>query len=94
MNAKHLVALSVLAFVANVAWAEGSTYDYPKKVGSDRSRAEVRKEAREAQPNFFYLGDIAVDRTVRSGDARRRDEVRAEARREARTHEVASRLLP
>jgi hypothetical protein len=94
MNVKHVVALSVLAFVANVAWAEGSTYQYPQKTTSAKTRAEVRNEALNGRSAVQFLGDIAVAVPQAGGSPRSRDEVRAEARREARTHEVTSRLLP
>ena len=94
MNIKHVVALSVLGFVANVAWAEGATYVYPQQAVSARSRDAVRSEARNARPVVQFLGDIAVETRPAVGISAQRADVQAEARREVRTHEVASRLLP
>ncbi len=95
MNVKHIVALSVLAFVANVAWADGATYVYPQKVVVAKSREQVRSEARTAGPAALRsLGDIVVDARPAVASPVQRAEVREQALREARTHEVSGRLLP
>ncbi|MEO7150469.1 MAG: hypothetical protein ABIX46_01985 [Burkholderiaceae bacterium] len=94
MNIKHVVALSVLAFVANVAWADGATYVYPQKSASAVSRAEVRRDARAERGTVQYFGDIVVDARPAVGVPAQRADIRAQARREARSHEVSGRLLP
>lgn len=94
MNIKHVFAISILAFIANVAWAEGASYQYPQKVTSVKTRAEVRSEALNTRSAVQYLGDIVVAVPQAAGSPRSREEVRAEARREVRTHEVSGRLLP
>ena len=95
MNIKHVIALSVLAFAANVAWAEGSTYEYPQKIVSTQTRAEMVAAARNSPSAVQNFGEIVVAATpTRVGEPRQREEVRAEARREVRTHEVVARLLP
>ncbi len=94
MNIKHVVALSVLAFVANVAWADGATYVYPQKNVSAQSRDDVRRDARADRGAVQYLGDIAIDARPVVGVPAQRADVRAQARREVRTHEVSGRLLP
>ena len=95
MNVKHIVALSVLAFVANVAWAEGATYVYPQKIVSAKSREQVRSETRTAGPAALQsLGDIVVEVRPAGASQVQRAEVREQARREVRTHEVSGRLLP
>jgi hypothetical protein len=94
MKFRHVAALSVLAFAANVAFAEGSTYQYAQKTSSTKTRADARNEALTARSAVRYLGDIVVATPDTAGTPRSRDQVRAEARREARTHEVSSRLLP
>lgn len=94
MNVKHVIALSVFAFAANVAWAEGSTYEYPQKIVSTQTRAEVIAAARNSPSAVQNFGEIVVAATPRVGEPRLREEVRAEARREVRTREVVARLLP
>ena len=97
MNVKPIAiaALCVLAFAANVAWADGATYVYPQKIVAGKSRAEVRNETLNAGPAALqYLGDIVVDARPVTRSPIERADVREQARREARTHEVSGRLLP
>lgn len=94
MKFRHVAALSILAFAANVAFAEGATYQYPQKTTSTQTRSEVRNEALTARSAVRYLGEIVVATPDTAGTPRSRDQVRAEARREVRTREVSSRLLP
>ncbi|MEO6407358.1 MAG: hypothetical protein ABIO45_01225 [Burkholderiaceae bacterium] len=97
MNVKPIAiaALSVLAFAANVVWAEGATYVYPQKIVATQSRADVRNEARSAAPSALQnLGDIVVDARPVARSTVQRADVREQARREVRTHEISARLLP
>jgi len=89
MNAKQLIAASVLAvFGAAAGAAEVAVFanDFPN-TPSTLSRAEVRAETAKALASGDLVANYEAD--LRSDEqtavsARSRDEVRAEARQEAR----------
>ena len=93
MNTKHLIAAAAIAFVGTGAFASEATQftDTP----STLTRAEVKAELARAQAAGELNQVSALHGSAQPAVAslRSRDDVRAEARAEARTGKLAAQYL-
>jgi len=84
MNIKHILTVTTIAFAA--AGAQASEITEFTDIGGSLSRAEVKAELAQAQANgnLTVASEIYGQVEPVKAIARSRDEVRAEARMEAR----------
>ena len=86
MNAKQLIAVSVLAVAGSAAFAQDITVfpDTPSVLSREEVKAELARAV--AEHSLPALGDLTVIPAQPQVAARQREDVRAEARVYARSH--------